>query len=408
MSPEATNDQRFLAQRTATWQTGSRATAHHLLDLASDELQQPTAPHIIAATINALEQGATHYTDRKGIPALRAAVTTYFGEQDDLHYNPTGEVLVCGGGHEALFVATQMLINPGDEVLLAEPTPPAYIEGVRMAGGVPIGLPTCATEQFVLCAERVAAAITPCTRLLLFGSPAVPTGGITSGDDLAAIAQLAVDHDLVVIWDATYRDLVAGSPPQLNIATLRGMRERTVTVGSLSTRYAMGGWRAGFVVGPQAFVHPITLMKQALTICSPAPSQWAALAALEGPQGSVGRLAQEVAARRAAACAVLHLIGIAPAGNGSPFLWFRVDDLGYSGEEFVVLAEKAGMRIQSGNRYGSKFRGWVRLTLNAAVPELTVVLTRLVDVVRQASKYTAMHSLVRKDNVYGRSSTAIS
>lgn len=376
---------RFLSRRATAWVATAAAdatAATPVLDLAIDEVERPTAAHIIEATVAALDGGETHYTDRTGIAPLRAAVAARFGTLDDLTYEPKGEVLICGGGREALFVATQMLIEPGDEVLVAEPAPAAYAEGVRLAGGVPIAVPTQAEERFVLKAEAVRSRITPRTRALLFGSPAIPTGGVTTGIDLEALAEVARTNNLLVIWDETYREYTYGGTEQANLAALPGMRERTAIVGSCSARYAMSGWRAGYVVGPANLIRPVTLMKQALTICSPAPSQWAALAALDGPQDDANAAVREVAARRAAALAVLEGLGLSCVGAGSPFLWIDVRGLGLSGREFAeVVAREAAIRLRPGEDFGPSGNGWVRLTLNAPADRLTLALGQLAPLV---------------------------
>ena len=375
--------ERFLARRAVAWATAVAAPAASLYR-AADVIERPAAPHIIAATIDALDRGATHYTDRTGIAPLRAAVAARFGTLDDIAYQPKGEVLICGGGREAMFVATQMLIEPGDDVLVAEPAPPAYAEGVRLAGGTPIPVPTIAEEQFSLKAEAVRARLTPRTRVLIFGSPAVPSGGVTTGDDLEALAEIAREHNLLIVWDESYREWAFGAAEQANIAALPGMRERTAIVGSFSARYAMAGWRAGYVVGPAALVRPVTLMKQALTICSPAPSQWAALAALEGPQGAAAAAVRDVATRRAVACRALDALGIRWAGEGSPFLWFDIRPLGIAGRAFVELAAReTGVRLRAGEDYGASGEGWVRLTLNAPGAVLAEAIGRLAPLVAQ-------------------------
>jgi aminotransferase len=252
-----------------------------------------------------------------------------------------------------------------------------------LAGGIPIAVPTRAEECFALKAEAVRSRITPRTRVLLFASPAAPTGGVTTGADLAALADLARAYNLQVIWDETYRDFVFDGVAQDPIAALPGMWERTVVVGSFSTRYAMAGWRAGYVVGPAALLRPVALMKQSLTICSPAPSQWAALAALEGPQDEVALAVREVAARRAAALRALAALGLScGGGTGTPYLFVDVRDVGADGRAFADAAlREAGVRLVPGELFGAAGAGFVRLTLAAPVPVLEEAIGRLAPVV---------------------------
>ncbi len=374
---------RFMAGRALAWLAAAEppatvAAAAPLIDLADDELDQPTAEHIVQATIDALNRGETHYTDRVGIIPLRKAVAARIAAEDGLEYNPQGEVLICGGGREALFVATQMIIKPGDEVLVAIPAPNSFVEHVRLAGGVPITVPTRAEDGFALKAEAVAAALTPRTRVLLFSSPNAPTGGVTTGGDLAAIAALACEHDLTVIWDETYRPFVFDGATQENIATLPGMRERTAIVGSFSARYAMAGWRIGYVLAPARLLHPIVMMKQALTICSAALAQWAAVAALTGPQGETRELVEEIAARRTAAVAALAALGLPTHGQGTPYLFVDVRRSGLDGRAFAALAlREAGVRLLPGEHFGPSGAGFVRLSLTVPTPRLIEAIGRL-------------------------------
>ena len=291
-------------------------------------------------------------------------------------------MLICGGGREALFVVTQMLVEPGDEVLVLDPAPVAYAEGVRLAGGIPILVPTRPEDGFALKAEAVLARLTPRSRVLLVASPAAPTGGVIAGADLAALADLARRYNLQVIWDETYRDYRFDGGAHEQIAALPGMRERTVIVGSFSTRYAMSGWRAGYVLGPAHLLRPVALMKQSLTICSPAPTQWAALAALTGPQRAIGEAVREATLRRAAALRALAALGLTCGGTGTPYLFIDLRGLGVAGRDFAAAALRdARVRLAPGEDYGPSGAGFVRLTLSAPVAVLESAIGRLAPVV---------------------------
>lgn len=379
-------EKRFMAGRALAWLDAAGAApgaaAGAVADLASDELDQPAAEHIVQATIDALNRGETHYTDRVGIVPLRRALAARVAAEDGLDYNPQGEVLICGGGSEALFVATQMIIEPGDEVIVPDPALAIFAEGVRLAGGVPVAVRTRPEDGFALTAGAVRAAITPRTRVLLFASPASPAGGITTGDDLTALAALACEHDLIVIWDETYRSFAIEGARQENIAGLPGMRERTAIVGSFSARYAMSGWRTGYVVAPARMLRPIVHMKQALTICSAAPSQWAALAALTGPQGEAADLAREVATRRAVALAALADLGLVAHGQGAPYLFVDVRRTGMDGRAFAARTlQEAAVRLVPGEGFGPGGAGFVRLSLTLPPPRLREAIGRLARIV---------------------------
>jgi aspartate/methionine/tyrosine aminotransferase len=248
---------------------------------------------------------------------------------------------------------------------------------------VPVLVPTRAEDGFALKAEAVAARITPRTRTLLFASPAAPAGGVTTGADLAALADLAQAYDLQVIWDETFRDYLFDGVEQQHLATLPGMWERTVVVGSFSTRYAMSGWRAGYVLGSARLLRPVALMKQSLTICSPAPSQWAALAALTGPQDAVGQAVREVAGRRTVALRALTALGLSCGGGaGTPYLFIDLREIGADGRAFAAAAlREAAVRLLPGEEFGPGGAGFVRLTLGAPAPVLERAIRRLAPVV---------------------------
>ncbi|MGN6700658.1 MAG: pyridoxal phosphate-dependent aminotransferase [Thermomicrobiales bacterium] len=383
--------ERFVARRAAAWTAaaaGAPRAATPVLDLAADELERRAAPHIVQATLTALDQGATHYPDRTGIEPLRAAVAARFATEDGLAYDPNGEILITGGAHEGLFVATQMLIEDGDEVIVQDPAPAAYGEGVRLAGGVPVLAPTSAADRYALTAAAVAARITPRTRALIFGSPAAPTGGVTPRAELLALAELVRAYDLTVLLDETYRPFIFDDAEWVNFATLPGMRERTVLVGSFSTRYAMAGWRAGYLAGVAANLKPVTHLKQSLTICSPALAQWAALAALEGPQAEPADAVRAVAARRAVAIPALAAMNL-PAGGaqGTHYLFADVSSTGLTGRAFAEVALRdAEVRVLPGDVYGANWAGYVRLSLVAPETALREALGRLAPVVQRLQR----------------------
>jgi aminotransferase len=389
--------ERFVARRAAAWTAataGAPRAAAPVLDLAADELDRRVAPHIVQATLTALDQGATHYTDRTGIAPLRAAVAARFAAEDGLTYDPDGEILITGGAHEGLFVATQMLIEDGDEVIVQDPAPAAYCEGVRLAGGVPTPAPASAADGYALTAAAVAARITPRTRALVFASPAAPTGGVTPRVELIALAELVRAYDLTVLLDETYRPFIFDDADWVNFATLPGMRERTVLVGSFSTRYAMAGWRAGYLAGVAANLKPVTQLKQSLTICSPALAQWAALAALEGPQDEPAAAVRAVAARRTVVVPALAALNLPTGGaQGTHYLFADVSSTGLTGRAFAEVAlDVAGVRVLPGDVYGADWSWYVRLALGASETALQEALDRLAPVVQRLQREAVVTS----------------
>ena len=278
---------RFVSARARRWASAgatapattpafaaAAATAPAVTDLGSGELDQPTPAHIIAAADAALLRGETHYTPRPGILPLRRSLSRVLAAEGGPEYDPASEILIANGAQEGLYVAVQMLVRPGDEVLLADPGYPMFREAVRFAGGVAVSVPLSPANGWGMTAAAVAGCITPRTRLLVLATLGNPTGGVTAQAELAAIAALVVAHDLRVVADESFKAFRFGDEPHTPFAALPGMYDRTITVGSFSYAYAMRGWRVGYVAGEASLLHAITDLKLALSICSAAPCQW--------------------------------------------------------------------------------------------------------------------------------------
>jgi len=396
-APVAMDGSRFVADRAHEWRDAAplpitiahththTATDLPVIDLRGGELDRATAPHIIAAAAAALDRGETHYTPRTGIPALRRAVAARIAADGGVMYDPAKEVLIANGGQEGLYVAVQMLVRPGDDVLLADPGYSSYRTAIRLAGGNVLSVPVTAAEGYGMTADAIAACLTPATRLLILASPDNPTGGVTTATEMARIADLAVAHDLKVLFDETYRAFVFDEATHANIAALPGMRARTVIVGSFSKTYAMTGWRVGYVAADAALLGPITGLKLALSICSAAPSQWAALAAIEGPQDDVVTALAEVARRRAALLPALAAMGL-PHGDpkGAYYAFADIRSTGLSSAECAErFLTEAGVRTLSGSRFGAGGEGFLRFSLVEPVPRITEAMARLAPLVAQ-------------------------
>ena len=229
-----------------------------VIDLGRGDLAQRTAPHIIAAVADALDRGETHYTARPGIAPLRHALAERLTAESGIAYDPQSEILISSGGQEGLFVAVQMLVQPGGEVLLADPGYPTYADAVRLAGAVCVHVPVDPSVGIGLTAAAIAARLTPRTRLLILVTPDNPTGAVVSRDEMAKIAALALQHDFLVLFDEIYKAFLFDGAEHVTIAAFPGMRERTVIVGSFSKEYAMTGWRVGYVAGAAHLIQPIT------------------------------------------------------------------------------------------------------------------------------------------------------
>ncbi len=398
---EQTDGSRFVAARAAQWlaasataaapsATAASATAPiaaaasaTATDLRGDTLDHATPAHIVTATVAALTRGETHYTPRPGILPLRRALAATIAAEGGPEYDPATEVLVASGAREGGFVATQMLVRPGDEVLLPDPCAPHYAEAVRLAGGVAVSVPLRAADRWGMTAAAIASCITPRTRVLLLTAPGSPTGGVTSRAEWEKIAALAEAHDLRVLVDESYKAFHFDGAVHTPVATLLGMRIRTITVGSFSRTYAMAGWRVGYVVGDAALLHAITDFKLALSICSAAPSQWAAVAALDGPQEEVETMHAEIAARRAALLPALATMGL-PHGDpqGAYYALADIRGTGLSAAACAaVFAVAAGVLALPGDLFGPSGAGHVRFAMTQPAPVLAEAMARLAPVV---------------------------
>jgi aspartate/methionine/tyrosine aminotransferase len=358
----------------------SVVTAPSVIDLSGDDLGLPTAPHIGEAAKQALDEGATHYTTRPGLDPLREAVARKLRASNDIRVDPQSEIIITSGTQEALFIALHVLLEPGDEALVPRPSRPSYGEIVRAAGGLVkevnligrsrFGDPT----TFTLDPDRLTRRLTSRTRVLVLGSPLVPAGIVHTQETLQALATLAVERNLAVIADEAYEPFVYDGATHRSVGSLPGMTERTITINGFSQGYAMSGWRVGYLAGPRPLIASMMKLKQALSICSAAVSQYAALAALTGPQTPLEEAQRLVARRREAARAALDQAGISylrtPAG------FHLLLDARQKGRGIIGhLVEQSGVLLVAGSRCGAP--SWLRLSLTRREKEIDEAIRRL-------------------------------
>lgn len=290
VAPSATLAVDALARR-------ARAEGVDVVGFGTGEPDFDTPEHIKEAARAALAAGATKYTATGGTAELRAAICRDLARRA-LTYTPD-QVIATTGGKQALYNAFQVLLDPGDEVLIPAPYWVSYVEMVRLAGGVPVIVPTTEEDGFVPRLEALAAACTPRTRALVINSPANPTGEVWPPELLAQAGELALAHDLLLISDEIYADLVYDGSPAASVATLHStLKERTLVVNGVSKTYAMTGWRLGYAAGPKPLVQAMENLQSHSTSNPSALSQAAAAAALTGPREPVESMRQEFALRR--------------------------------------------------------------------------------------------------------------
>jgi aspartate aminotransferase len=275
-----------------------KAAGRTIYDFSLGEPDFNTPEHICQAAVEAMRSGRTHYTAASGIPELKTAVVRQYAERHGLEFNPQ-QVVVSNGAKHALHNAFTALLNPGDEVVIPAPYWVSYADLVKLPGGLPKIVPTRQDNDFKLTPQQLRQAITPKTRMLLLCSPSNPTGSMYSRDELAELADVAIEKDLVVVTDEIYERLVYGQHKFAAFATLRpGLADRTVTVNGVSKAYAMTGWRIGWTIAPPAVAKAIDNLQSQETSCPSSVSQYAAVAALTGPQQCVDQMLEQFAARR--------------------------------------------------------------------------------------------------------------
>lgn len=354
------------------------ASRADVIALGRGEPDVPTPPHIAQAAIDAIEAGYTTYTHPAGLLALREAIARKLQRDSDLTYDPGTEIVVTTGAQEAMAVIFQTLLDPGDEVLLATPHYLAYEENIRLAGGTPVLVPTYERDDFEMQPSEVEARVSPKSKILVLISPANPTGAGLARETLDSMASLAERHDLIVLSDELYDQVVYEGFEPVSIATLPGMRERTIVVNGFSKSYSMTGFRVGYLAAPAAFCQDATVVRHALSISAPTPSQYAAIAALDGPQDHIQRMIEVYSSRRRAMTTAFDDIGVTyGATRGGFYLFANIQQAGMPAYEFCARAVKDhGVLFFPGTMFGQIGEGYIRISYLAPPDQLEEALRR--------------------------------
>ncbi len=355
------------------------ATMPDVISLGVGEPDFSTPPQVVEEGVRSLRSGRTHYTSNYGTLELRRALAAHLQRLYALDYNPETEICITVGASEAVAVAMAALVDPGDEVLLHEPSYVAYLPSILFNGGVPTLVSTTAATNFALDPVALEAAVTPRTKVLFMGYPCNPTGAVLDESTLRAIADIAVRHDLLVVSDEIYDRLVYGGHSHLPIAALPGMRERTVTIGGFSKAYAMTGWRVGYVCAPPDLLEGIVKVHQYEIMSAPTVAQDAAVVALKGAEQDVERMVQEYDRRRQMFVAGLNEIGLTTGEPKGAFYAFpSIRSTGLSSEDFSErLLYEQKVAVVPGNAFGPSGEGHVRATLATSFEQLEEALVRM-------------------------------
>lgn len=355
------------------------ANMEGVISLGVGEPDFKTPYSIRRAGIESLEKGRTWYTANAGLAQLREEIAAYLARRFSLHYQGKGDILVTVGGSEAIDLCVRALVNPGEEVLIPEPCFVCYDPITQLCGGVPVPIATTAEDEFRLTAERLEAAITPRTKVLILPFPNNPTGAVMRREHLEPIAEVCVRRDLIVVSDEIYGELTYGGERHVSISTLPGMKERTIVVSGLSKSHAMTGWRLGYAAAPAEVAKLMTKIHQFALMCAPTASQYAALEAVENGDEDIQEMREQYDQRRRFICDGLNRIGL-PCFEpcGAFYVFPDIRPTGLSSDEFCRrLLYEQHVAVIPGNAFGEAGEGFVRCSYAYSVQKIALALERI-------------------------------
>ncbi|MEG2003366.1 MAG: aminotransferase class I/II-fold pyridoxal phosphate-dependent enzyme [Clostridia bacterium] len=350
-------------------------------DVISLTVGQPdfdTPWHIREAGIRSLEEGRTYYTSNSGTIELRNEIANYQKRRFALDYDAKSEIIVTVGGSEAIDIAIRALINPGDEVIIPEPCFVCYSPLVTLAQGVPVTVNLKSENNFRLTANELKAAITPKTKLLILAFPNNPTGAIMEKSDLIEIADVIKSTQIAVLSDEIYAELTYGSN-HTSIASIDGMRERTVVAAGFSKSYAMTGWRLGYTLAPKEITAQMFKIHQFAIMCAPTTSQFAAVEATKNGDSDIEFMKSEYDGRRRFIVQGLKEVGLdCFVPQGAFYVFPNISGFGLSSEEFCAeLLEQKHVAIVPGTAFGDCGEGYARISYAYSIRHIEKALKRI-------------------------------
>jgi len=352
-----------------------------LVHLEIGEPDFPTPQHIVDAAKKALDEGYTRYTPNAGYKDLRESISRKLITDDKIEADPETEIIVTSGAMQALSSALLVTINPGDEVIIPDPAYESFVRQTRFAGGLPVRVAVREEDEFRLKPEEVEKAVTKKTKMIIINSPANPTGSVMLREDLQRIAELATDHNLIVLSDEIYEKMLYDGSQHYSIASFPNMRDRAITVFALSKAYAMTGWRVGYAVGPKKIIEEMVKLQEFYVTCATSICQRAAIAALDGPQNCVSDMVAEFKRRRDFMHSQLtKLQGVSCVKPKGAFYLFpnisrtnlRKDDPARG------LLEKCKVATAPGIAFGEHGRNYIRISLASSMDNLRTAAKRMV------------------------------
>ena len=350
----------------------------HCISLGVGEPDFKTPWSVRDAGIRSLELGRTKYTANSGLKELRDEICAYLQRRFELHYEEEN-ILVTVGGSEAIDLAIRALVQPGDEVIIPEPSFVCYEPITQLTGGVPVHIATRAEDQFRLTADQLRAAITPKTKLLIFPYPNNPTGAVMSAAEMEKIAAVLRETNVLVLSDEIYSELTYGLDRHVSIASLPGMAERTIVVNGFSKSYAMTGWRLGYAAGPVPLIKVMTKIHQSCIMSAPTTSQYAAITALRQCDDQIEMMRDEYNRRRRYVVKSLNDMGLTCfEPRGAFYVFPSIQISGLTSAEFCerLLREKE-VAIIPGSAFGASGEGYARISYAYSVDHLQTAMKRI-------------------------------
>lgn len=350
-----------------------------VISLGVGEPDFDTPWHIRDEGIYSLEKGRTFYTSNSGLKELRMEIAAYLQRTQGLEYHYLSQIFVTVGGSEAIDLAMRAMINPGDEVLIPQPSYVSYEPCVVMADGKPVVIELKEENQFRLTPEELEAAITPKTKILVMPFPNNPTGAIMEREDLEKLVPIIEKHDLFVVSDEIYGELTYGGKKHVSIAALPGMQERTILINGFSKAYAMTGWRLGYACGPKEVIRQMIKIHQYCIMCAPTTSQYAAVEALRNGDEDVRRMRESYDERRRFVLFTLKEMGL-PCfePEGAFYVFPCIREFGMTSDEFATnLLKEEKVAIVPGTAFGNCGEGYLRISYAYSIKSLKKALKRL-------------------------------
>lgn len=354
------------------------------ISLGVGEPDFDTPWHIRDEGIYSLEKGRTFYTSNAGLKELKIEISKYLDRRFGLFYDYNKEMLVTVGGSEAIDIAMRAMLDPQDEVLIPQPSYVSYVPCCVLANGTPVPIELKAENEFRLTAEELEAAITPKTKLLVMPFPNNPTGAVMEKKDLEAVAEVVKKHDLFVLSDEIYAELTY-LDNHVSIASIPGMRERTIVINGFSKSHAMTGWRLGYACGPEVIIKQMLKIHQFAIMCAPTTSQYAAVEALRNGDEDVAMMREEYNGRRRYVLERFKEMGLSCFEPFGAFYAFPcIKDLGMSSDEFATkLLQTKKVAVVPGTAFGACGEGFLRISYAYSLDDLRIALDRVAEFVTE-------------------------